>query len=88
MSSGHKTEKIRHKLCKSEVHMTTIKQDVAQGEASALLDLLIAQQRVSPIDDLDELSRLWPADDDPDVLLEHVLGERAERRRLEGERAG
>ena len=68
--------------------MATIKQDVAQEEEAAPLSLLIAQQRVSPIDDLDELSRLWPADDDPDLLLEHVLNERAERRRLESEQIG
>jgi len=47
---------------------------------------LIKQQGVSPINDLDELSDLWPADDDPELLLRHVLEDRFERRRLDAER--
>jgi len=47
---------------------------------------LIKQQGVSPVNDLDELSDLWPADDDPDLLLRHVLEDRFERRRLDAER--
>lgn len=65
-----------------------MKQDTAQGEETALLNQLIEQQRVSPINDLDELSRLWPADDDPELLLEYVLSERVERRRIEREQIG
>jgi hypothetical protein len=62
------------------------KQDIEQGEEAALLDELIRQQHVSPIKNLDEVSRLWPADDDPDLLLDYVLNERIERRRLDAER--
>lgn len=50
-----------------------IKQDAAQDEVSARLDELIEEQRVSPIANLDEVSQLWPADDDPDLLLEYLL---------------
>jgi len=62
------------------------KQDIVQDEEAALLNELIRQQHVSPINNLDEVSRLWPADDDPDLLLEHVLNERIERRGLDAER--
>ena len=46
------------------------------------LEELVEQQGVSPADDLDEIADLWPADDDPDHLLQSILAERAERRRL------
>jgi predicted DNA-binding antitoxin AbrB/MazE fold protein len=49
---------------------------------SQSLDELAAQQGVSPVSNLDELSDLWPADDDPDALLEHIQGEREARRSL------
>lgn len=64
-----------------------IEEDVIAGDAAAVLDELIEQQRVAPVNDLDELSDLWPANDDPDDLMRYVLEERAERRRLpvEGE---
>ncbi len=62
-----------------------IKQDTTQDEEVALLSQLIDQQHVSPVNDLDELSRLWPADDDPDLLLEYVLNERTEQRKFERE---
>lgn len=65
-----------------------MKQDIAQDEEAALLNQLIEQQQVSPINDLDELSRLWPADDDPDLLLAYVLNERLERRQMESEQIG
>jgi len=39
-----------------------------------------------PISNLDELSDLWPADDDPDRLLRHLLNERAERHQLPSDR--
>ncbi len=65
------------------------KQDIAQDEEAALLSQLIEQQQVSPINDLNELSRLWPAaDDDPDLLLKYVLNERVVRRQLESEQMG
>jgi hypothetical protein len=34
------------------------------------------------VNDLDEISDLWPADDDPDELLNHILTGRKERRAL------
>jgi len=46
------------------------------------LDELAEQQGVSAVPDLDEISALWPADDDPDELLQHVLHEREARRTL------
>lgn len=49
---------------------------------SQTLDDLAAQQGVSPVSDLDEISALWPADDDPDELLGHIQHEREARRRL------
>jgi hypothetical protein len=49
---------------------------------SVSLEELADQQGVSPVEDLDEVAELWPADDDPDRLLRHILTERAERRKL------
>lgn len=37
-------------------------------------------QGVQPVKDLDEISALWPVDDDPDEILAYVLKERALRR--------
>ena len=51
---------------------------------SLSLDELAEQQGVSPVTDLDEISNLWPADDDPEEFLAHVLAERAARRRIAG----
>ncbi len=64
------------------------KQDTIENEETSLLSDLIEKQHVSPINNLDELSSLWPADDDPDLLLEHVLNERFERRQLKTEKEG
>lgn len=61
------------------------KEDTTEEDA-AVLRSLIEQQEVSPIHDLERLSDLWPADDDPDLLLNFVLEERTERRRLQVER--
>lgn len=47
------------------------------------LEELAEQQGVSAVSDLDEISALWPADDDPDELLRHILLERTERRELQ-----
>ena len=47
------------------------------------LDQLARQQRVSPVTDLEEISNLWPADDDPDELLAHIMTGRKERRALD-----
>ena len=46
------------------------------------LEELAHQQGVSAVNDLDEISALWPADDDPDELLNHIITERNERRLL------
>lgn len=50
---------------------------------SVSLEELVEQQGVSAASDLDEISALWPADDDPDQLLQHILFERSERRKLQ-----
>ena len=62
------------------------KQDTIENEEAALLNDLIEQQHISPINSLDEISKLWPANDDPDLLLEYVLNERNVRRQLNTER--
>ena len=49
---------------------------------SPSLELLAQRQGVAPVFDLDEISALWPEDDDPDELLEHILTERSARRRI------
>ena len=48
--------------------------------AAHILQQLIDQQGVKPISDLNELSALWPADDDPDELLAFLATERRERK--------
>lgn len=48
--------------------------------ASLSIEQIIEQQGVRPIDDLEELSRLWPVDDDPNALLRFILEERRARR--------
>ena len=53
-----------------------------RGPAS--LEQLTAEQAVAPVSDLDELALLWPCDDDPQDLLEHILSERAARRQPAG----
>ena len=58
------------------------KQNIIENEETVLLNDLIEQQHVYPIKNLDEISSLWPADDDPDLLLEYLLNERIERRQL------
>gem|GEM_PF-2764654 len=63
---------------------TPEKNEVAQkGEDN--LSQLIAEQGVTPIDDLRELAALWPADDDPDALMNFVLSERQARLQLNAE---
>ena len=61
------------------------KPEVIEDEETLSLNDLIEQQHISQIDNLDELSKLWPTDDDPDLLLEYVLNERNERRQLNSE---
>lgn len=50
--------------------------DETTEKAEDVLSRLITEQGVRPIDDLDELAALWPADDDPDALMNFVLSER------------
>jgi hypothetical protein len=59
--------------------------DVIAEEAAIALDELIQQQGVAPVGNLDELSDLWPGDDDPEQLMRYLLEERAERRQLPAE---
>jgi len=55
-------------------------------ESSELtLKRLIDEQGVSAIEDLDQLAALWPADDDPDALMNFVLSERQARSQLKPE---
>jgi hypothetical protein len=51
-------------------------------KAEDVLSRLIAEQGVPPIDDLNQLAALWPADDDPDALMNFVLSERRARLQL------
>ena len=60
------------------------KDGVAEN-AELALTRLIAEQDVRPIDDLNELAALWPADDDPDALMNYVLSERQARLKLNAE---
>ena len=48
--------------------------------SSLSLKELAEQQKVSPVEDLDEISALWPVDDDPDKLMDHILADRSARR--------
>ncbi len=48
---------------------------------SISLEELAEQQGVSVVSNLDGITALWPADDDPDELLRHLFAERAERRK-------
>lgn len=49
--------------------------------SSLSLTALAEAQGVAPAEDLGSITALWPADDNPDELLAHVLAERADRRR-------
>jgi len=71
-----------------EESITMNKRNTQQNDAGSSgkpvsLSKLIDQQGVSPVDNLDEISDLWPVDDDPDLLLQHVLRDRIERRQFE-----
>ena len=65
-------------MSKQDIEPTT---DQSKESAIALARL-IEQQQAAPIDDLDALSDLWPADDDPDQLMQFILNERAQRREV------
>ena len=55
--------------------------------SSSSLAELAEAQGVGPVEDLEGIASLWPADDDPDELLDHVLAERTARRRAMGSAA-
>ena len=59
-------------------------EEVAEN-AEHTIERLIAEQGVTPVDDLDQLAALWPADDDPDALMNYVLSERKARVELDAE---
>jgi hypothetical protein len=68
--------------------MSKLEIDLLRNEtrdSENVLSRLIAEQGVAPVDDLDELSALWPADDDPDALMNFVLSERQTRLQLNAE---
>jgi hypothetical protein len=70
--------------------MPMSKVDAQQNEEVAekpeyTLGRLIAEQGVTSVDDLDQLAALWPADDDPDALMNFVLSERRARGQLKPE---
>jgi hypothetical protein len=48
----------------------------ANEKVEDTLSRLIAEQGVTPVDDLDQLAALWPTDDDPDALMNYILLER------------
>jgi len=50
---------------------------------SLSLDELAQKQAVTPVEDLQEVVKLWPVDDDPDELLRFILKERRARRQPE-----
>jgi len=52
--------------------------------SSLSLEELAEQQKVLPAEDLDEISALWPVDDDPDKLIDHILTDRSARRQIYG----
>ncbi len=54
---------------------------------SASLEDLIRTQGVEVVDSLDEISALWPEEDDPDELLRFLNEERRIRRGLQGDRS-
>ncbi len=47
---------------------------------SASLEELAEEQGTEVVSDLDSIAALWPADDDPDALLDFVQRDRSERR--------
>lgn len=53
--------------------------DYGPQRGSSVDDLAVAQA-VGPVDDLDALTLLWPADDDPDALDAFVRAQRVARR--------
>lgn len=60
---------------KEEATMSVqVLETIIPGQAiDPALKLLIDQQGITPVTDLDKLSSLWPANDDPDELLTFIL---------------
>ena len=56
--------------------------------SSSSLTELANAQGVGPVEDPEDIAALWPSDDDPDELLDHLLAERAARRGVTGNAAG
>jgi hypothetical protein len=52
---------------------------------SISLDELAEEQGTKVVSDLESIAALWPPDDDPDALLDFILHERRERRRVVAE---
>jgi len=65
-----------------EIGEPEISMEVTSFWSSLSLEELAEQQGVLPVDDLDEISALWPMDDDPDELLGYLSSERSARRRV------
>lgn len=62
------------------MNVQELEKGTPESTPEALLQKLIEQQGVKPVTDLDELTALWPANDDPDKLLAFILADRKERR--------
>jgi hypothetical protein len=48
------------------------------------IDELAEAQAITPVTDLDAITALWPADDDPDEFIKFIQSDRSERRRVAG----
>ena len=59
--------------------------DEVDKNAEETLSRLIAEQGITPVNNLSQLAALWPADDDPDALMSYVLSERQARVQLDAE---
>ena len=68
-----------------EIEETAVTAESFPFWSSLSLEELAEQQKGLPVEDLDEISALWPVDDDPDKLLDHILSERSARRRVSRE---
>ena len=53
---------------------------------SVSLEELAEEQGVGVVSDIGSIAALWPADDDPDDLLDFVLHERRERKTMSAKR--
>ncbi len=67
--------------------MTEVGEKIGAGKGRSFwqpvsLDELAEEQGVAPPSKPEEVSALWPADDDPDDVLNFVLHDRGGRRKL------